>query len=368
MCVSRTHEWQVSSSGAGKDSFCGWHPKYGSELRNAPPLLAAGAWGTSLGMTGSHFSWASLLPRGRGLSHHAGTCACFEGDSTLGDVRRKARFWAGEAGLKACSEDRACLPAGGASSSPTRPCGGKGRTRHWPRLGICLLWREARRVAAARATGCCLAADDRGCVPQRISPWGLNLGGLPHTPVYAKAVRSDVAWCEFSFFYKQLFECKTAQCKTRANSSAVMQSTTNVHAQVQALLCLLGALCEISPGVGNYPGNQGSETMFTDDLTASLQLYINSFSWSWLKSFRWVESRKELQRLRKKQQRYLREKIMTKMKESTLWGRTWVKNCLCTFKTLAWAYSYCHTLIMFHSSNVKRKSCKEYRIVGSDKQ
>jgi len=59
-----------------------------------------------------------------------------------------------------------------------------------------------------------------------------------------------------------------------------MQSTTNVHAQVQALLCLLGALCEISPGVGNYPGNQGSETMFTDDLTASLQLYINSFSWS----------------------------------------------------------------------------------------
>lgn len=345
-------ELQANSHGTGKDSLCGWHPKQGSQLRNAPPLLAARGWGTSLGTTGSRFSRVSLLLRGRELSHHTEICAYFKAD-----MQKKAPFSGGEFDLDTYSKDTAYLPAVGTSSSPTTLCNSKGRIRHLPRLSVCFSWRKTQSITATRATGCCEAADGAGCVPWRISPWGLGWGVLAHAQVYVRGIRSDAAWYEFSFFYKQLFDRKTAQRKTRANSSALMQSNINTHAKLLVVFYLLGALCEISPGIGNYPGNQGSETIFANDLTAYLQLYINSFSWSQLKNFRWVESQKELQRLGKKQLRYLREKFMTAMKESTVLGRTWVKNWLCTIKTLAWAYSYGHTLVMFHSSNVKRKSC-----------
>lgn len=106
-----------------------------------------------------------------------------------------------------------------------------------------------------------------------MSSGGLDLGALARTQVHVRGIGSDAAWYGFSFFYKQLFDCKAVQCKTQANFHALMQSNAHVHAKVLALSCLLSVLSEISPGIGNYPGNQGSETVFTNDLTVYLQLY-----------------------------------------------------------------------------------------------
>lgn len=42
-------------------------------------------------------------------------------------------------------------------------------------------------------------------------------------------------------------------------------------------ILLLWCICEVSPGIGNYPKNKESKTIFTNDLTVYLQLYKTVF-------------------------------------------------------------------------------------------
>lgn len=87
----------------------------------------------------------------------------------------------------------------------------------------------------------CDVAGGLACVPWRISPRGLSSGVLSHVQVYAREIKSEVAWYESGLFYRQLFNCKIVQCKTQVNFSVLMQSNTNINAKMLAVFCLFGA-------------------------------------------------------------------------------------------------------------------------------
>lgn len=106
---------QIVTVGGRTHSVAGIQIK--TELKNSPSLLTLRDRRISLGTMGSHFSSVSLLVRGRQLSQHTQTCACFKGNGVLGKVAKKP-ISQRVSPMNTCSKDTACHPTPPTSPSP----------------------------------------------------------------------------------------------------------------------------------------------------------------------------------------------------------------------------------------------------------